>query len=188
EMAFDACPNLRAGSRILADCYRRAGEDWGKALSCYYSGNFVTGFRHGYVQKVLASWRGEGGSVPLLANGLRERRAGHAPATMAVDDLSSIVRRRIREAASAAPAGWMQPQPSMSMAGPTEVSSQAAAIVPSQTETLAAIVPEASRGGADEPVVVQPMNADPAQSRQGGPFPAVAGPPISPGRDDAFVF
>ena len=60
EQAFDICPNLRAGARILAECYGRAGRDWGKAFSCYYSGNFETGFRHGYVQKVFASWQGQG--------------------------------------------------------------------------------------------------------------------------------
>lgn len=55
EKAFDACSNLAAGSRILADCYTSAQGDWGKAFSCYYSGNFVTGFQHGYVQKVYDS-------------------------------------------------------------------------------------------------------------------------------------
>lgn len=54
--AFDVCANLLAGSRILRECYDRA-KDWGKAFSCYYSGNFVTGFRHGYVQKIYASMR-----------------------------------------------------------------------------------------------------------------------------------
>jgi len=55
EAAFDRCANLQAGARILQRCHARAGGDWGKALSCYYSGNFVTGFRHGYVQKVWAA-------------------------------------------------------------------------------------------------------------------------------------
>lgn len=55
EQAFQSCPNLQAGSRILADCHTRSGGDWGKAFSCYYSGDFVTGYRHGYVQKVIAS-------------------------------------------------------------------------------------------------------------------------------------
>lgn len=63
EQAFDACPNLQAGSRILAECHRRSGNSWGKAFSCYYSGNFVTGYRHGYVQKVYESMRSEGGGV-----------------------------------------------------------------------------------------------------------------------------
>lgn len=52
--AFEVCPNLQAGARILAECHRRH-QDWGKSFSCYYSGNPVTGFRHGYVQKVFAS-------------------------------------------------------------------------------------------------------------------------------------
>ncbi|HUB90280.1 MAG TPA: lytic transglycosylase domain-containing protein [Dyella sp.] len=55
EKAFDACLNLSAGSHILAECYASANQDWGKAFSCYYSGNFVTGFRDGYVQKVYES-------------------------------------------------------------------------------------------------------------------------------------
>ncbi|HZX69880.1 MAG TPA: transglycosylase SLT domain-containing protein [Rhodanobacter sp.] len=53
--AFNTCANLAAGARILAGCYGSAHGDWGKAFSCYYSGNFVTGFRDGYVQKVYAS-------------------------------------------------------------------------------------------------------------------------------------
>jgi type IV secretion system protein VirB1 len=55
EKAFDACLNVAAGSRILAECYASAGQNWGKAFSCYYSGNFSTGFRDGYVQKIYES-------------------------------------------------------------------------------------------------------------------------------------
>ena len=55
EKAFDLCPNLRAGSQILAQCYASASGDWGKAFSCYYSGNFVTGYQDGYVQKIFDS-------------------------------------------------------------------------------------------------------------------------------------
>lgn len=71
EKAFQQCPNLVAGSRILAECYKRSGGDWGKSFSCYYSGNFTTGFRHGYVQKVFDSiQRGQqlasaGGVAPI---------------------------------------------------------------------------------------------------------------------------
>lgn len=57
EKAFEPCANLTAGSKILAECYHRANGDWGKSFSCYYSGNFSTGFRHGYVQKIYASLR-----------------------------------------------------------------------------------------------------------------------------------
>jgi type IV secretion system protein VirB1 len=55
EKAFDGCANLAAGSRILAECYGRASGDWGKAFSCYYSGDFNTGYREGYVQRLLGS-------------------------------------------------------------------------------------------------------------------------------------
>ena len=55
EKAFEACPNLAAGAQILAACYASSGGDWGKSFSCYYSGNFVTGYRDGYVQKVYDS-------------------------------------------------------------------------------------------------------------------------------------
>ncbi|HEV7775878.1 MAG TPA: lytic transglycosylase domain-containing protein [Luteibacter sp.] len=55
EKAFSACSNLSAASRILNECYISSGGDWGKAFSCYYSGDFVTGYRDGYVQKVYDS-------------------------------------------------------------------------------------------------------------------------------------
>jgi type IV secretion system protein VirB1 len=64
--AFDACPNLQAGARILAECNARAGGDCGKAFSCYDSGDFSTGYRHGNVQKVFASMRaGQDESQPI---------------------------------------------------------------------------------------------------------------------------
>lgn len=61
--AFDPCQNLRAGASILAECYGRAMRKHGgheqhalrAALSCYFSGNFSTGFRSGYVQSVVAN-------------------------------------------------------------------------------------------------------------------------------------
>lgn len=62
EKAFSICGNLLAGSRILAQCYADAGGVWGKAFSCYYSGDFTTGYRDGYVQRVLASLS-QGGPV-----------------------------------------------------------------------------------------------------------------------------
>lgn len=62
EKAFSICGNLLAGSRILAQCYADAGGAWGKAFSCYYSGDFTTGYRDGYVQRVLTSLS-KGGAV-----------------------------------------------------------------------------------------------------------------------------
>ena len=68
EQAFEVCPNLQTGSRILAECYSRSGGNWGKSFSCYYSGNFVTGYRHGYVQKIYASMRGSGDATAEAAS------------------------------------------------------------------------------------------------------------------------
>ena len=65
QAAFEVCPNIQAGTRILRECYDRA-KDWGKAFSCYYSGNFVTGYKHGYVQKVFASMSRGAQSVPYV--------------------------------------------------------------------------------------------------------------------------
>lgn len=48
ESVFNPCDNLKAASAILSDCYSRADgneqEALQKAFSCYYSGNFKTGF------------------------------------------------------------------------------------------------------------------------------------------------
>ncbi len=48
ERVFDPCTNLQTASAILSECYNRATgdaqESLQKALSCYYSGNFKTGF------------------------------------------------------------------------------------------------------------------------------------------------
>ncbi len=59
---FDPCRNLKAASSILNEAYGRAIKTYRDeqsalraALSAYYSGNFLTGFRHGYVQKVTAN-------------------------------------------------------------------------------------------------------------------------------------
>jgi len=77
EKAFEPCANLTAGSKILAECYHRAGGDWGKSFSCYYSGNFSTGFRHGYVQKIYASLR-EGRASGVAADGQAIEVVGRA--------------------------------------------------------------------------------------------------------------
>lgn len=60
---FNACQNLHAGAGVYMACKRNAersfpGDDQRArraALSCYYSGDFVTGERHGYIDKVLAN-------------------------------------------------------------------------------------------------------------------------------------
>lgn len=63
--AFEPCSNLAALQAVLTGCFERAQRKSTRtsgdqaalraALSCYYSGNFTTGFRHGYVGKVVAA-------------------------------------------------------------------------------------------------------------------------------------
>lgn len=62
ETVFEPCANLRAAQGILSNCYSRATTKESQpqvalrqAISCYYSNNFITGFHHGYVQKVVAA-------------------------------------------------------------------------------------------------------------------------------------
>lgn len=102
EAAFQSCPNLQAGARILAECHQRTGGDWGKAFSCYYSGNTVTGFRHGYVQKVFASMRDakfaeqDTGAIPVVGEPPRIRTstspyAAQGPGSSHGDQSSAVV-------------------------------------------------------------------------------------------------
>ena len=73
ESAFEPCANLAAMQTVLAECFDRASGSAAKAadqvslrqaLSCYYSGNFATGFRHGYVRKVVVAARAEPTAQP----------------------------------------------------------------------------------------------------------------------------
>lgn len=83
--AFEPCRNLGAMQTILGECHERAqvadpgGEPTThaqqalrRALSCYYSGNFSTGFVDGYVRRVaLAAAHPAGASPsprPIAAN------------------------------------------------------------------------------------------------------------------------
>jgi type IV secretion system protein VirB1 len=58
---FDPCTNLHAMQVVLYACFRQAGgstqASLRRALSCYYSGNQQTGFRHGYVGHVIHAAR-----------------------------------------------------------------------------------------------------------------------------------
>lgn len=60
EQIFDPCTNLRASQTILSNNYSMAVKRYGPgdqalyaALSAYNTGNFIGGFRNGYVQKVV---------------------------------------------------------------------------------------------------------------------------------------
>jgi type IV secretion system protein VirB1 len=60
DSAFDPCINVGAMQTLLLECFEKARLRGANAqaglrqsFSCYYSGNFVTGFRDGYVRKVV---------------------------------------------------------------------------------------------------------------------------------------
>ena len=64
DSAFEPCTNLAAMQVVLGECHERAARDQvapqhalRRSLSCYYSGNFSTGFRSGYVRRVVAAVR-----------------------------------------------------------------------------------------------------------------------------------
>jgi type IV secretion system protein VirB1 len=78
ESAFDPCKNLKGGGIILQECFLSAKEKGMNendaleaALSCYYSGNFTTGIRTGYVDKVVAAATGKkkAGAIRVIRNG-----------------------------------------------------------------------------------------------------------------------
>lgn len=81
QAAFDPCSNIRAGADILKDCFDRARprattseSAWRMAYSCYYSGNFKTGFirdfkgQPSYVNKVLASMGKRTSAIRVTSN------------------------------------------------------------------------------------------------------------------------
>ncbi len=88
---FEPCVNLRVAASILSECFARAARleaneqlALRKALSCYYSGNFSTGFTAGYVERVVAHALEDGhhevAPIPLAPGGASPR-APSAPST-----------------------------------------------------------------------------------------------------------
>jgi type IV secretion system protein VirB1 len=82
ETVFDPCRNLAAGAAILQGCFERAKQAQTQAnarthgqvqdalragLSCYASGDFSSGFRTGYVQRVIAQAARPDPVVPAIA-------------------------------------------------------------------------------------------------------------------------
>ncbi|MDV3468456.1 lytic transglycosylase domain-containing protein [Stenotrophomonas sp. C3(2023)] len=178
EVAFGHCANVQAGARILADCHARAKGDWGKAFSCYYSGNFSTGFKHGYVQKVFASMQAAGRSpvnpIPLADGGPA------APRRSTARSASSLLQARTATVQ----------RPAISLADERSRSALtggiARATTPLHTGEALAVTPSAND---DAPVVLQPHGAAPTGTA-GAPPPIP--PPATRGSDPlvdaAFVF
>ncbi|PTB16959.1 lytic transglycosylase [Trinickia symbiotica] len=62
--SFDPCRNLAAGAAILQGCFASARHEYAEpqlalraGLSCYATGDFSTGYRTGYVQRVMDNAR-----------------------------------------------------------------------------------------------------------------------------------
>lgn len=114
EKAFEYCPNLTAGSKILAQCYASAGKDWGKAFSCYYSGNFTTGYQDGYVQRIFNSMAKSGmiagvSAIPLQANRTPVRVVSIGKGVTGVTTDSPASRIAMRQVVDAAAASVIGP-------------------------------------------------------------------------------
>ncbi|QDH71356.1 lytic transglycosylase domain-containing protein [Marilutibacter alkalisoli] len=204
ERAFQTCPNLQAGARILAECHGRADGDWGKAFSCYYSGNFTTGFRHGYVQKVYASMRNAadvgGQAIPLAGTQGNASAPRPARATAAVAD--SLLARRIESESVTAPASLIAPVAATEVAPVAAApASMARAQTPASPQSQAALLPQQAAESSPEPVMVRLMGAPAAGTATSGHgMAAQPVPPSSPpspardvastntGKDEAFVF
>ncbi|WP_456954774.1 lytic transglycosylase domain-containing protein [Lysobacter sp. HA35] len=170
EQAFQTCPNLRAGSRILAECHERSGRDWGKSFSCYYSGNFVTGFREGYVQKIYASMRAASnpripGAIAVYGSPTSRHAAAPYP-LRATGDVPSRIET-------------LQNAPTSPVSTP--------AVAPPANAVSA--TPDNS---VDSLVVLRPDGAPPlvagASSASAPAAPATNPTPDAPPRDAAFVF
>ncbi|NID13973.1 lytic transglycosylase domain-containing protein [Luteibacter yeojuensis] len=185
EKAFDVCPNLVAGSQILAQCYASAGGDWGKAFSCYYSGNFTTGYQDGYVQKIFDSMARQGALVanaipiPLVTKPMTTVKG---TPVRPVD--GSAYRVAMRSVADAALAAAMAP----AVAKVAGVPPPSRAIVPGPNSAVADTLPDAAS-------IAQALQA--AQAAQNQVMPLVPGngaiplpggtlptpvPPATPGR------
>jgi type IV secretion system protein VirB1 len=183
EKAFDLCANLAAGANILANCYARAGGDWGKAFSCYYSGNFVTGFRSGYVQKIYDSI-GRGvtlAQAPAAAAAAIPLRQAGAPPTAAAS-------ASMPAPASAQSVAAVQPTTAASRISMRVVPLSASTPPVAGLATMAApaVPPVAAAAGAGPDVFV-PQVRHPGTGNV--PAAAVPVPPIDrPAGDGAFVF
>jgi type IV secretion system protein VirB1 len=80
QTALDPCASLGAMQAVLGECHARASAETGeqqalrRALSCYYSGNFSTGIRHGYVARVVAA-AAEKARTPRAARALTSQES-----------------------------------------------------------------------------------------------------------------
>lgn len=190
EKAFDVCPNLQAGSRILAECFQRS-QDWGKSFSCYYSGNFVTGFRHGYVQKIYASMRGSqagaSGIEAIAVIGEPKQSSGGATNSAMAAATAAVyapARRSGFSRAEALVASRREPDTAATQAA-ASAALAAASVQPAPN--LAAALPAPMAPVAAAPQPQQPVTVSLMRAPAAAAPARVPAQPVSQG-DQAFVF
>ena len=195
--AFDSCANVAAGAQILAECYGRSGNDWGKAFSCYYSGNFVTGYRDGYVQKVYTSMQEDAPAgtslaaapIPLRpANTVRQDAGARIRHTAGTPGYRVAIRSVVLDAAANAAVSAVANTVNVHAAIAPEPAAEAPKVA---SGTLS---PSNAASGIFRPVVHSPNEPIAATSQSAAP--AVAAAPVATDRADlrqeqrdaAFVF
>ena len=87
--AFEPCRNLAAMQEVLRECFDRSAlrdttpqRALRQSLSCYYSGNFTTGFTNGYVRRVVSA---------------AKRPASRAPPALAIANVTQPTSSPIKE-------------------------------------------------------------------------------------------
>ncbi|WP_102302938.1 MULTISPECIES: lytic transglycosylase domain-containing protein [unclassified Dyella] len=193
EKAFDVCPNLVAGTQILAQCYAQAGGDWGKAFSCYYSGNFAKGYEDGYVQKVFDSMNRSSSAISGQARATPIQLA-QTTRTQPMTASEYLVRMRssvIDNAGAAAVAKIAQnlmpeaqaipSRESPTNTPPSALDIQAAAVAGTHLPANAAEVEPAASGS--QPSALDIQAAAVAGTHLPAPDPAI---PASPSNNDIF--
>ena len=185
EKAFEVCPNLVAGSQILAQCYASAGGDWGKAFSCYYSGNFTTGYQDGYVQKIFDSMARQSAlaanalAIPLVSSSTNAANKG----TPVVPVNGSAYRVAMRSVADAAVSAAVAPAVARAAGLPPPSRAQ----VPSPNPATVDMEPDAASiaQAIQAAQAAQNQIAPILQGNAGVTLPGVvpgSGPSVSPGR------
>ena len=198
--AFDGCANLAAGAHILASCYGRSGDDWGKAFSCYYSGNFTAGYRDGYVRRIYDAMSANVADVaePITVRPQTRERLGETLATSRQTAKPGTPAYRVvmRSIALDGTADALVPSIAQAMDSPDEGKATPISLPAHETARLKtsafpsdrAFVPHVS-GPADASVTAAAVGASTFPDNPTAP--AIAGSPPSSDRgtsDAAFVF
>jgi len=122
---LDPCKNLSIFEKIISDCFVRGGTVK-RALSCYYSGNFITGQKPEkafsqttYVQRIGYSQTGDKYSVPSTREDIENQPAQQSPAAPPVYESWDVLREYPRPAPP--PASPPQPEQQKENKAPAEV-------------------------------------------------------------------